>query len=166
MGDDGARQLSALFRHRLVRWDARAGVYRVEMDEDPRRILRELMEQFMQLISDPDAPALQRLFPPAYSDPGHAEFQDEYRRLMQDDLVERNREAAELVVSTSSARTLTEEQMLAWSRAINSVRLVLGTYLDVSEDDSFRAPRTTEESAYRWLSYLLEETIEALSRQT
>ena len=54
---------------------------------------------------------------------------------MQDDLVERHRQEFDLVVSTADAKTLTEEQLLGWAGAINSIRLILGTYLDVSEDD-------------------------------
>ncbi len=166
MGDHGARQLSALFRRRMIRWDARSGVYRLELDDGFRRILRELMEQFIQLMEDPDSPVLHRLFPPAYSDPTHVALQDEYRRLMQEDLVERRRAECHVVIESAEATQLTEEQLMAWSRAINGIRLALGTYLDVSEDDPPRTPQTTEESAYQWLSFMLEETIEAMSRQT
>lgn len=147
----------------MIRWDPRAGAYRVEMDDDFRRVLRELMQQFLQLMEDPGSPVLHRLFPPAYSDPAHVALQDEYRRLMQDDLVERRRAECEAVMASAEAGELTEEQLLAWSRAINAIRLALGTYLDVSEDDAPHAPQTPEETAYQWLSLLLEETIEAMS---
>ncbi len=150
----------------MIRWDPRAGVYRVELDEGFRKVLRELMEQFIELMEDPEAPVLHRLFPPAYSDPADLALQEEYRRLMQEDLVERRREECRAVLESAEATELTEEQLLAWSRAINSIRLALGTYLDVSEDDPPRVPETTEESAYQWLSFMLEETIEAMSRQT
>ena len=150
----------------MIRWDSRAGVYRLEMDDGFRKVLRELMEQFMQLMEDPDSPVLHRLFPPAYSDPSHVALQDEYRRLMQEDLVERRREECRVVIDSAEATELTEEQLMAWSRAINGIRLALGTYLDVSEDDPPRTPQSTEESAYHWLSFMLEETIEAMSRHT
>jgi hypothetical protein len=109
---------------------------------------------------------LERLFPPAYSGPQHIEKQDEYRRLMQEDLVERHRAELELLASTASAESLTEEQLLGWSRALNSLRLILGTYLDVSEDDERANPESSEEALYQWLTYLLGEAIEALSGQT
>ncbi len=166
MGDDGAGQLSPLFNRSILRWDERAGVYQLNLDEQFRRILRELMEQLLALLEDPDAPILHRVFPPAYSDPGDVARQDEYRRLMMEDLVERRREECRMVLETSEARTLTEDQLLAWSRTINSLRLVLGTYLDVSEDDEPRPAETAEESAYQWLSFLLEEAVDALSRHT
>jgi hypothetical protein len=166
VGHHGARRLLRLFDRRLIRWDQKAGVYRVDLDDGFRQIMVELMDQFLGLLEDPGAPVLYRLFPPAYSNPAHVEHQEEYRRLMQEDLVERHRAEFELVASTAQQSTLTEEQLLAWSRAINSVRLALGTYLDVSEDDPPKAPESVEESAYQWLSLLLEETIDALSRHT
>jgi hypothetical protein len=124
------------------------------------------MEQFLAILAEPDSPTLHRLFPPAYSDPAHVAQQEEYRRLMQEDLVEHRREECRTVMDNAERTELTEEQLLAWTRAINSVRLVLGTLLDVSEDDTPHAPRTGEEWAYQWLSLLLEEAIEAMSRQT
>ena len=166
MGDDGARQLSPLFQPKLLAWDRRAEVYRLNLDEDFRRILRELMEQFLQMLEDPGAPVLHRLFPPAFSDPADVALQDEYRQLMMEDLVERRRAECQMVLETAEAKTLTEDQLLAWSRTINSLRLALGTYLEVSDDDQPRPPESTEESVYQWLSFLLEEAVEALSGQT
>ena len=166
MGDDGARQLSPLFDRSILRWDERSQVYRLNLDDGFRQVLRELMQQFLTLLEDPGAPVLHRLFPPAYSDPVDVERQDEYRRLMMEDLVERRREECQMVMDTAEEKTLTEDQVLAWSRTINSLRLALGTYLDVSEDDPPGPPESAEESAYYWLGWLLEEAIEALSKRT
>lgn len=71
-----------------------------------------------------------------------------------------------MVLETAEQKTLSEDQLLAWSRTINSLRLALGTYLDVSEEDPPGPPQSTEESAYYWLGWLLEETVEALSERT
>jgi hypothetical protein len=163
VGDHGARHLSPLFERRLVRWDDRAGAYRLNLDDGFRTILKELMQQFLQLLDDPDAPVLHRVFPPAYSDPGDVERQDEYRRLMMEDLVERRRLECQMVLDLAGEKTLSEEQLLAWSRSINGLRLVIGTYLDVSEDDEPRLPQTAEESAYQFLSLMLEEAVDAMS---
>lgn len=163
MGDDGARQLSPIFSRRLVRWDARTGRYRVELDAGFRQILRELAAQLTELLADPDAPVMRRVFPPAYSDPAHADQQEEFRRLMLEDLVERRRQECQVLIDTVDAQSLSEEQLMAWSRTINSLRLALGTYLGVTEDDRPGPPRTPEESAYQFLSWLLEESVEALS---
>ena len=163
MGDHGARQLSPLFARRLVRWDGRAKVYKVEMDDGFRQILKELVGQLGDLLGDPDSPVMARVFPPAYSDPADAAHQEEFRRLMLEDLVERRRLECQVLLETADAQTLTEDQLMAWSRTINSLRLALGTYLEVSEDDVPGPPQSAEESAYHFLSWLLEESIEALS---
>jgi Domain of unknown function (DUF2017) len=132
------------------------------MSADDREVLRQFVPQFTALLEEPSQPALRRLFPPAYADEAHAEHQEEYQRLMQEDLVERHRAELDLVVSTASAETLSEEELLAWSRALNSIRLVLGTILDVSEEDEQRSPATPEEALYGWLTYILGEVIDAL----
>ena len=165
MGDHGAGQLTPFFARRLIQPDKQGG-FRLNLDPEERELLRGLAPQFVELLDDPSQPVLERLFPPAYSSPEHIEQQDEYRRLMQEDLVDRHRHELELLASTAGAETLTEEQLLAWTRALNSLRLVLGTYLDVSEDDDRGTPESPEEAMYQWLSYLLGEAIEALSGQT
>ena len=163
MGDDGARQLSPLFDRRLLRWDEKANLYRLNLDDAFRQVLRELMQQFLQLLDDPGSPVLHRLFPPAYSDPSDLGRQEEYRRLMMEDLVERRRAECQMVLETAERKTLTEDELLAWSRTVNGLRLALGTYLDVGEEDPARPPQSAEESAYYWLGWLLEEAVEALS---
>jgi hypothetical protein len=161
VGDHGARQLSPLLPRRLIRPD-RHGGYVLNLSGDDRELLRQLIPEFAQLFDDPDQPVLRRVFPPAYSSAEHAEQQDEYRRLMQEDLVARHREELELVATTAAADHLSEEQLLAWSRALNSLRLVLGTYLDIQESDDGRAPTNPAEALYQWLSFLLDEAIDAL----
>ena len=163
MGHHGARQLSPLFDRRIIRWDARAGAFRLDLDDGYRQILRELIQQFIDLLGDPDAPVLHRVFPPAYSDPADVARQDEYRRLMMEDLVERRRAEAQVLLDTAAEKTLTEEQLLGWTRSINGLRLALGTYLDLNEDDDPEPPQSAEESAYYFLGWLLEEAVEALS---
>ncbi len=135
----------------------------MRLSASDRDMLRQLAPQFSALLDEPDQPILRRLFPPAYSDPAHAEQQEEYRRLMQEDLVARHREELELLRSTADADHLSEEQLLAWTRALNSVRLVLGTFLDVQEGDEGRRPASAEESLYHWLTHLQGEAIDALA---
>ena len=165
MGDDGARQLTPLFARRLIERRP-GGIYKLNLDGDEREVLRSLGPQFAAMLDDPTQPVLERLFPPAYSDTAHVQLQDEYRRLMQDDLVDRHREEFELLASTAGADTLTVEEMLAWARALNSIRLVLGTHLDVDEEDERRRPQSPDEALYQWLTYVLGEVIEALGDQT
>ncbi|HMC39435.1 MAG TPA: TIGR03618 family F420-dependent PPOX class oxidoreductase [Acidimicrobiales bacterium] len=141
-------------------------MYRLDLDDGFRRILRELMDQFLSMLEDPGAPVLHRVFPPAYSDLADVALQDEYRQLMMEDLVERKRAECQLVVDTAAAKTLTDDQLLAWSRAINGLRLAIGTYLGVTEDEDQELPDSAEASAYYLLSVLLEEAVDAMSRHT
>ena len=75
----------------------------------------------------------------------------------------RHRAELDLLKSTADADRLTEEELLAWTRALNGLRLVLGTFLDVQEGDEGRRPASAEESLYRWLTHLLGEAIDALA---
>ena len=135
----------------------------LRLSSSDRDLLRQLAPQFGAMLDEPDQPILRRLFPPAYSEPAHQEQQDEYRRLMQEDLVARHREELDLLRSTADADRLTEEQLLAWTRALNSLRLVLGTFLDVQEGDEGRRPASAEASLYQWLTHLQGEAIDALA---
>jgi len=165
VGNHGARHLSPLLPRRLVRRD-RQGGYALRLGSSDRDMLRRLAPQFSALLDEPDQPILRRLFPPAYSEPAHAEQQEEYRRLMQEDLVARHREELELLRSTADADHLSEAELLAWTRALNSVRLVLGTFLDIQEGDEGRRPVSAEEALYHWLTHLQGEAIDALAGDT
>ena len=61
---------------------------------------------------------------------------------------------------------LDQEQLHAWSRALNELRLVLGTRLDVAEDMvevEPEDPRAPAFALYGYLSWLQGEIVEALS---
>jgi hypothetical protein len=64
--------------------------------------------------------------------------------------------------------TLDEAEMSSMVQAVNSVRLVLGTMLDVSEDedDDVQRPElaaSPEYHLYAYLSWLLDSAVRALS---
>lgn len=147
-------------------WDSKQGVYKVRMDPQLRALIRQAMEQLQMLLGDPGSPLLHRVFPPAYSDPGDVALQDEYRQLMQDDLVERRRAECQLIIDTVDEPTLSEEQLMAWTRSINSLRLILGTHLGVTEDGFHGESDPQDEAVYDLLTAVLDETVTALSRQT
>ena len=116
----------------------------------------------------PSDPVLARLFPSAYSDDEQAA---EFRRYTETSLREAKRADAQTMLDTAQAgRTeLTPEQAQAWMRALNDVRLTLGTRLEVteeihdeiagmSEDD----PRYPAFVMYDWLTYLQDTLVRAL----
>jgi hypothetical protein len=143
-------------------------MYRLDVPETERELLRRLLPQLRAVLSD-ETPAddrARRLFPPAYTDDEAADA--EYQRLMREDLVASHLAALDTVEASLDATELSEEQLVAWMSAVNSVRLVLGTLLDVSEElDIGRLPDATPDiesyALYAYLSNLLGDMVEALN---
>jgi hypothetical protein len=142
-----------------------SGGFRLRLSRQERDILRDLPGQLREILESDD-PALRRLFPPAYQD--DPEREAEYHRLVHDDLVAGRRRALEVMESTVDARRLDEEQLTAWLGALNDLRLVLGTRLDVTEDEYDRElsqddPRSGAMSLYHYLGWLEAQAVEALA---
>jgi hypothetical protein len=123
-------------------------------------MLRQLPAELKALLAEPDDPGLRRLFPPAYSDDDEASA--EYRRLMQSDLLEHHAAALDTLERTSDATELSPDEAQAWLSALNQLRLVLGTRLDVSEDDDPTTMESPEQQIYYYLGYLQEHVVDAL----
>lgn len=85
-----------------------------------------------QLTGTPDAPHLRRLSPTAH--PGHPDRERAYQEMVGGDLVDGQVAALDTVVRTLEQDRLTTAELDAWLRALNALRLALGTALDVSED--------------------------------
>jgi hypothetical protein len=143
----------------------REGGYRLRLPTDERELLRSLPAQLREVLRTDD-PSLRRLFPTAYPDDREAE--DEFRRLMRDELLEGTLAALLVVEETAGADRLTGEQLEAWLSALESLRLVLGTQLDVTEATYEQEldpsdPRTPALALYGYLSWLQEQAVEALA---
>jgi hypothetical protein len=154
-----------MFARRPVR-RTRQGRYAVTLGADERNLLRTLPGQMRAVLTDTDDPGLRRLFPPAYSSPEHREHADEYRRLMTEDLVQRHQDALDILERTADVDELSPEEMEAWMRSLNSLRLVLGTRLGVTEDDDVSNHMSAEFALYYFLGYLQECVVEALSGES
>jgi hypothetical protein len=144
----------------------RQGDFELRLPEDERALLRNVVPQLRQLLDgDLADPALRRLFPTAYAD--DPERDREYQALVRDELADRRRASVDSVLATIEESRLDEGQLLAWMSAVNDLRLVLGTRLDVSEDtDPEPAPDDPDGALlvlYGYLGYLLETIVEALS---
>jgi hypothetical protein len=116
------------------------------------------------LKGEPGDESLRRLFPPAYEEAGDEQA---YRELAGDDLLRGRLEALAVVERTVGQKRLTADEADAWLRALNDLRLVLGTRLDVQEDtflDDLRAddPRAPALAVYGFLSWLQEQLVAAL----
>jgi hypothetical protein len=148
----------------------RHGQYEVRLDPSERELLRSLGPQMREVIVDGDAadPAVARLFPPAYQEERDAEREAEFRLLAGDELRSSHLAALATLEESADADRLDEEQLLAWMRAINHVRLVLGTRLDVTEEGDERPtdvsdPRAPAFAVYDFLTWLQGEIVEALT---
>jgi hypothetical protein len=151
-------------RHRGIR-RRRDGSYAVHLDRNERDLLRLLPAQLRGAIGSED-PSTKRLFPPAHEhDPG---AEGEYRALVGRSLATEKLAALSTFEETAGEERLTEEQLTCWLGALESLRLVLGTQLDVTEETYTREldpsdPDAPRLALYGWLSWLQEETIQALA---
>jgi hypothetical protein len=162
-------EVGGVFGRRVKR--SRRGGFDLKLPAEERELLRSLGPQMRVILTRPAPseevdPAVERLFPVAY--PDDEDRQTEYRLLVQDELMESHLRALAVLEETADAERLDEDQLMAWMRAVNEVRLVLGTRLEITDDgvdrpldrDDSRAPAF---AVYDYLTYLQGEIIEALS---
>jgi hypothetical protein len=122
----------------------------------------------------PRDPALARLLPDAY--PDDPEASAEFRRFTRGDLNVQRKDRAETAArslgrSADGGRlTLEPDESAAWLGALNDLRLVLGTRLEITEDGQEPGegldrddPRSTTVPIYQYLGFLQETLIEAMS---
>jgi hypothetical protein len=143
---------------------ARDGSFRLRLSPPERELLRSAPAQLEALLDEPANPDLRRLFPHAYED---AEAEQEYASIVGDELLDGRRRALATIRATAGRDRLTADEAESWLTGLNAVRLVLGTRLDVRDDE----PPTVDPadpSAYDWavyyyLSFLQEQLVEAMS---
>ena len=152
-----------LFDRRRFRRRA-TGAFEVRLAEPERALLRDLAGQLRDLLVETtDDPSVRRLFPTAYNE--DAERDREYQQLVRDELLERRLAALAMLDDLAEAEELSEAELSGWLTALNDLRLVLGTRLDVSEDlrevdaDDPDAPAY---AVYEYLGYVLSDVIDAL----
>ena len=146
----------------------RHGDFEVRLPEEERQLLVTMVGALRAAL-DGDVraePALRRLFPPAYAHPADEEAEAEYQALMHEELLASRLAALDVLEATASRDRLDEPELLAWLTALNQLRLVLGTRLDVSEDDEPLPdpddPAAALHDIYHYLGVLLEAVIDAL----
>lgn len=144
----------------------RQGDFELRLPDDERALLRNVAPQLRQLLDgDLADPTLRRLFPTAYAD--DPDRDREYHALVRDELADRRRAAVDTLLATVDRDRVDEEELTAWMGAVNDLRLVLGTRLDVSEEtDPVPDPDDPEAPLlvlYGYLGYLLEGIVEALA---
>jgi hypothetical protein len=155
-----------MFERRMVR-RTRDGDFEVRLPAVERDVLAEVLPQLRAALEgDPAAdPAFRRLFPVAYAN--DAELEAEYRDMVGDELLAKRLAQVDLVLGTVHATRLREEELFAWMGAVNDLRLVLGTRLDVSEETDLAVDPSHPDAAayglYAYLGWLLELLVDAVA---
>jgi Domain of unknown function (DUF2017). len=153
MGNDATRRCVVVARKNkgpVTRLDATS--YSLNIDASDRTTLNGLLDQLRDvLMHDSSSDIARRLFPAAYHQ--DEQHEQEYQRLMRDELLSSRLASLSLTTSlleretNSDSIVLSADELDALMRSINSLRLVLGTLLDVDEDE-FVAHLDEDDPAY------------------
>ncbi|MET1049491.1 MAG: DUF2017 family protein [Acidimicrobiales bacterium] len=149
----------------------RDGTFTIRLSEPEQVLLKSLLAQLRTLLKleggseITDESGVRRLFPTAYA--GRDDLEAEYQAMVHDDLLTRRLANIDEIEATIALPSLDEDQLGTWLRSFNDLRLVLGTRLDVSEDDTGPIdpddPEAPAQAAYEYLGWLLEATVGALT---
>lgn len=155
-------------------WRRRQGPFEVLPDggvalrltDDERQVLANLLPQLAGVLDEPDDPGARRLYPTAY--PADPERDAEYHGLMRGELRTSRTTALQVVLDSLTETEIDEGQLMAWLQTLNAGRLVLGTRLDIGEEDDPTDglddpgdPDAPARLAYLWMSELLEHATRA-----
>jgi len=133
----------------------RDGRYVIRLDANARVVLANLAAQLPDALATGD-PMVRRLFPPAYTAEDQTSAERDYRELVDSALVNHHTRSLETLVATAQADSLSEEEFVAWLDAVGSLRLVLGTRLDVHEDMEAPDPQDPTAAEYGLFLFLGE----------
>lgn len=142
----------------------------INLRGDLRDVIAAVCDDLLAVLDDDDAthydPMLRRVFPVAHvSDEA---VNDAYRDLVHSDLLRTRREALERISATAKESELDRATLETWMIGLNTVRLVLGTRLDVSEDGSPQLESNDPElpawALYEFLGALVGMIVDALAR--
>ena len=131
----------------------RDGRYAIKLDDDVCTVLAELAGQMIPAVENRD-PMTRRLFPPAYPGEGLSDLEADYHELVDAPLTNHHRDALTTLIETAHANTLSESELEAWLSAVGTMRLVLGTRLDVTQDMPAPAPDDPSAAEYGFFEFL------------
>ena len=164
------------------------GKLTLKLDDAELGVLSQLFEQMAELLEHPESeagtdplakmlnmsgstqisedPALARLFPDGYSNDEHASA--DFRRFTEQDLRAHKLAALTSVRDSLSGWTgkssISAQQAQDWLKAINDLRLVLGTRLEINEvSDRDHESDEPGMQLYNYLTYLQGTLIDCLN---
>ena len=149
----------------MRRIDSRQGQFAVRMEPRERELIRGLLDELRELLAlGPDDPRVRRLYPAAYAT--DQELEDEYRQMTREELQSGRLTSIDAVEASVDKELLTLEELTAWMQAVNSLRLILGTMLEINEDGEEPVfdpnhPNARTVALYGYLGGLLDEIVDA-----
>jgi hypothetical protein len=150
----------AMFKRLFV--STRGGKVGVRLDDTMRSLLRQVSEELREVLLVDDDTQTRRLYPTAY--PDDEKLESGYQDMMHDQLLMQRLDGIDQLQATVDDEEISIEVADAWMNTINQIRLVLGTQLDVGENDleiDEDDPLATSLVVYQVLTHLLEELTQA-----
>jgi hypothetical protein len=140
----------------------------VSLGAGERELLRELCRQSRALLEaeDPSSdPSVARLFPAAYKDDPLRSL--EFETNLGDAPRTGKLAALDALERTVEAPELSEEELLVWMGAVNDLRLLLGTRIDITEEskeDDYPEGDMNHDAfqVYAYLTWLEDRMLRAL----
>ncbi len=143
--------------------------FELRLDDDERDLLRSLLDEQRSLLlaENPASDAgVARLFPPAYPDDLLQNL--DFERTAGNSLLADRLGGLDTAEAALSAPRASEDQLSALMRAVNDLRLIYGTRLDITEEttqaDFPDDPERSTFALYLWLSWMVEDTVRALGQ--
>lgn len=157
------RETDTMLRRRITL--RRDGSFRLRWTFDERELVQTAIDR-LDAVVDPGHEALARLYPAAYGE--DEQRSAEYAAVAHHELIDSRRAAFQTVRGCLRKNVITADELGALMRSVNDVRLVLGTQLDVTEDDDWlpapEDPNHAEARTYFLLTALLGDIISAMRR--
>ncbi len=140
----------------------KAGQISVRLDETMRALIKQVAEELREVLLVEDPELTRRLYPTAYPDDDALE--DGYQEVVHDQLLMQRLDGIDQLQASIDDEEISLDTADAWMNTINQIRLVLGTKLDVGEeqvDIDQDDPESTSYVIYQVLSHILEELTSA-----
>lgn len=138
--------------------------FKVDLSNQVRELLADMREMTLTHVAA-ESPIAKRLFPSAYQNSPEMEL--DYQKLTHEPLAGHHQANLSKFEETLYNSELDEEEALAWIGALNNMRLILGTALQIEEDQPFpdeNDPNYEGFVVYDLLTYLQGAFIEEIQR--
>ncbi len=145
---------------------AQGDMIAVNLDDTLRALVKKVTEELRELLLLDEVDEVRRLYPTAY--PDDEKLEAGYREMVHDQLLMQRLDGIDKVQATIDEKSVTIETADHWMSTINQCRLVLGTRLDVGEQEEYEIdqddPDAQAKIIYQVLSHMLEELTRARIR--